>query len=673
MRRSSQRREPCRTRLDFYWYVYSVNKQILPSLLLAFLFGLPLSMAAQTVKDGYADLSRTTFDKPIDLSGAWEFYYNQLLSPKDFVTPRQSEWMRVPGSWGRQGKQVLGYATYRIRLTMPDQEHDLSLYFPIINSSARIWINGFLEAETGLVSPDKNTYKAVLTSTIVSLPEKVSDLDIVIQVANYSFYEGGIHSVPQIDKTPSIFKRINLSNGIVNFFAGSLIAMFFYQIILYLLFHRGKPYLWLSLICLGVAMRALIVHDGSFLLPNLFVAVDWEYWKKLEFGSVYGISAFFPLYVYHLFPRDAPRKPLYFFVGVAVTLCAAVILTTQPTYGMLLDVSHVTLLMGFVYAIYSVGKAWKSGNNDARIILFGVLAAFPFILVEILKNTKLHLLEVQFVYLVEMGVLVFLLFQVYLLANHYAKSFKKLEVMNLDLEKVVDERTSELTTANKVKDRLLSVISHDVKSPLNSLRGILRIYNTGAISQEEFGKYALQIEDDLNRTGLLVENILHWTSSQLKGVQVRKELFDLYTVMEENADLFRTIAANKKITIHHNTPRNAKIVTDKNVLNLVLRNLLANAIKFSFEGGDVRMVVKIDSQMLSIQVKDDGVGMDEESMQNVLGRLGKLSTAGTGNEKGTGMGLALCREFVLKAGGQMTVESSPGKGSTFTVQVPLGQ
>lgn len=640
-------------------------------LLLAFLFGLPFYTRAQTVKEGYADLSHSTFDRPIDLSGSWEFYYNQLLTPEDFRNPRQLEWMPVPGSWGWQGKPVLGFATYRVRLTMPDQEHDLSMYFPIINSSAKVWINGFLEAETGLVGTDKNHYDAVLTSTIVSLPEKVRDLDIVIQVANFSFYEGGIHSVPQVDKTPSIFKRINLANGIVNFFAGSLIAMFIYQLILYFLFHRGKPYLWLSLICLGVAVRALIVHDGSFLLPNLFVAIDWEYWKKLEFGSVYGISAFFPLYVYNLFPDDAPRKPLYYFVGVAVILCATVLFTTQPTYGLLLDVSHVSLLMGFVYAIYSVGKAWRTGNKDARVILFGVLAAFPFILVEILKNTKLRLLEVQFVYLVEMGVLVFLLFQVYLLANHYSKSFNKLQVLNLDLEKIVSERTTELSTANKVKDRLLSVISHDVKSPLNSLRGILRIYNTGAIKQEEFGKYALQIEDDLNRTGLLVENILHWTSSQLKGVQVRKESFDLYTLIEENADLFRTIAANKKITIHHNAPKNVKIITDRNVMNLVLRNLLANAIKFSNEGGEIRILVGIENHTMTLMVKDNGVGMDEEAMQSVLGRLGKLSTSGTGMEKGTGMGLALCREFVLKAGGQMSVESSPGKGSTFSVLIPM--
>jgi signal transduction histidine kinase len=626
---------------------------------------------AQLVKDGYADLSNRTFNAPVDLPGTWEFYYGRLLTPVDFNTPQHPEWMPVPGSWHWHGKPVLGVATYRIRLAMPEHQHDLSLYFPIINSAARIWINGVLEEESGVVAEDQQHYSPKLSSTLVSLPEGVSNLDIIVQVSNFSFYEGGIHGMPQIEETSNIFNKKNLSNGVENFFAGSLIAMFIYQLILYFLFDRGKPYLWLSLICLGVAFRALIVHGGSFLLPNLIPSVDWEYWKKLEFGSVYAITAFFPLYVYHLFPQEAPRKLLYPFVGTAMVLCLAVVFTSQPVYGQLLDVGHLSLLMGFLYAIYSVGKAWKSGNKDARIILFGVLAAFPFILTEIIKNSKLHLVDIQFMYLVELGVLVFLLFQVYLLANHYSKSYKKLETLNLDLEKVVNERTRELTTANTVKDRLLSVISHDVKSPLNSLRGILRIYNTGAIKQEEFGKYSLQIEDDLNRTGLLVENILHWTSSQLKGAKMKREFFDLYSLIEENVDLFRTTATGKRITIHHDASKGMKVTSDRNVLNLVMRNLLANAIKFSHEGGQIHVLVKVEGHSLTIQVKDNGIGMDELAMQSVLGRLGKESTSGTGSEKGAGMGLTLCREFVLMAGGQITVESSHGKGSTFSVMIPI--
>src|SRR6185369_15506185 len=162
----------------------------------------------------------------------------------------------------------------------------------------------------------------------------------------------------------AIFEYKNRINGVENFFAGSLMALFVYQLILYFLYHRGKPYLWLGLICLGVALRALIVHGGSFLLPNLFPQVEWEYWKKIEFGSVYAISALFPLYVYHLFSDQAPKWPVWIFVGVGVVLCATVMVTPQYVYGRLLEVCHGILLLAFIYAVYSIRRAWKAGSSD---------------------------------------------------------------------------------------------------------------------------------------------------------------------------------------------------------------------------------------------------------------------------------------------------------------------
>ena len=230
---------------------------------------------------------------------------------------------------------------------------------------------------------------------MLALPANVKAIEILIQVANFTYNIGGIGSAPLLHKTTLLYTYVNTSNGIENFFAGSLIAMFIYQLILYLLFHRGKPFLWLALICLGVAVRALIVHGGSFLLPNLFPTVDWTYWKKIEFGSVYAIVALFPLYVYHLFPEHAPKKPIAFFIGISSLLCLAVIITPNYIYGNLLDVCHAGLLLAFIYAVYSISRAWKSGNADAKIILFGVLAAFPFILAEILKNTLLYSINIQ--------------------------------------------------------------------------------------------------------------------------------------------------------------------------------------------------------------------------------------------------------------------------------------
>jgi two-component system sensor histidine kinase ChiS len=630
--------------------------------------------AAQPAEKGKADISDHNFDADgqLYLYGTWEFYWNKLLTPEDFKTPQQPEWIVVPGSWHRQGNYpVLGFSTYRLVVALPENQNGLSIYFPIVNSAAKIWINGELGEELGKVSTTPEGYRPKLGATVLSIPETAEHLEIVIQIANYTYFSGGLPRSPQVDRTSVIFSRISRDHGIENFFAGSLIAMFIYQIILYFLYKRGKPYLWLALICLGVALRSLIVHGGSFLLPNLYPEISWEYWKKIEFGSIYGIIALFPLYVYHLFIGHAPKKPVYFFTGISALMVGIVLITPQHTYGQLLDVCHIALLLGFIYAVFAISRAWRSGNEDARIILFGVLASFPFILGEILQNTALVSVNINFRYLVEMGVLVFLLFQVYLLANHYAKSYQNLEQMNQTLEKMVEERTGELTTANKVKDRLLSVVSHDIKSPLNSLRGILQIYNNGAISKDEFNHFAQHIETDLNKTTILVENILYWTASQLKGVKINPESVNLYHLVEENIQLFQTVAINKKITLKHNAPKDLIIRCDRNILNLVLRNLIANAIKFSFEGGLVDIAVnKIDDSIM-IRVSDEGVGMDETTLKNLLEPEENVSTRGTRNESGTGLGLGLCRVYLGKAGGQLSIESTKGKGSAFSIVMPL--
>lgn len=628
---------------------------------------------AQSVGRGQIDLSVHNFENGgLSLSGNWEFYWNKLLSPQDFKFIQNPEWVDVPGSWHRQGNYpLLGCATYRVSIKLDKTQNGLALYFPIINSAAKIWVNGELVSETGVVNTNPKIYSPQLMGTLVPLPEKTPQLDIIVQVANYTYFSGGIAGYPRLDKSSALFERLNRINGIENFFAGCLIALFIYQLILYLLFHRGKPYLWLALICLGVALRALIVHGGSFLLPNLFPSMPWEFWKKIEFGSVYAITALFPLYVYHLFSEQAPKKPIWIFAGVAALLCGAVLITPQYMYGKLLDISHIMLLLAFIYAVYSIGKAWRAGSADARIILFGVLASFPFILAEILKNTQFFPLDIEFMYLVELGVLIFLLFQVYLLASHYAKSYQNLERLNQNLEKIVDERTRELVTANTVSDRLLSVVGHDIKSPLNSLHGILKLYNAGSISREEFNHFSKQLEADLSKTSGLIDNILYWTAIQLKGIQAQLEKFDVMSLIDENIHLFKTIAANKKIEIHHNLLQKLIIRSDKNILNLVLRNLLSNAIKFSHEGGEIVITASRHEKSFTLAIKDRGLGMDNDTVQKLMCPKTTVSKEGTIHEKGTGLGLALCREYLQHIGGVLTIESLEEKGSTFSIELPV--
>lgn len=618
------------------------------------------------------DASDYDFDSrgALEIDRGWGLYWKELLTPITLlragapeVYPPRAAWSSVPGI------EPLGYGTYRIRLLLPHNHHGLSLYFPTINASSRIWLNGKWAASSGLVGDHPEKYRAELTSLLVPLPDKEESVEVLVQVSNFNHPNGGFSNYPRIDRTPDLVEGLTRSNGVQNFFAGCLIAMALYQLILFFLYRKGKPFLWLALICLGVAARALVIHGGSLLLPNLFPSVSWDIWKKLEFSSVYAIVAFFPLYVYDLFPRYANRKLLIAFVVIGILATGLVLVTTQVTFGLVLELVHFSYLLTFFYAFQTIARAWKGGEWDAKIILLGIAISFPFILLEIMKNSALIALDIPNMYYVELGVLVFLLFQVYLLANHQALSHKALEIMNVNLEGIVHERTRELRTANDVRDRLLSVISHDVRSPLNTLQGMLDLYNQGHIKAEEFSQFSRQIQGQLGNTNLLVENILVWTSSQLKGTQHKPEDVDLKELVDRNIDLFRSTAAIKQISLQSFVSP-ATVHWDKHILHLALRNLVANAIKFSHEGGTIEIRLDATPAELHLHIIDHGVGMDRSTIETIMASQQTTSREGTGRETGAGVGLSLVNEYLRHAGGKLLAESEEGKGSRFTIVIP---
>ncbi|MBI3482779.1 MAG: sensor histidine kinase, partial [Bacteroidetes bacterium] len=506
-------------------------------------------------------------------------------------------------------------------------------------------------------------------SLLIAVPADTTTLDLVVQVANFTYTFGGITRAPVLGPTSVLIHEINTRKGVENFFVGSLMAMFVYQIILFFLYKQGKPYLYLGLICLIVALRAMVTHGGSFLLLDLFPEVSMEFWKKLEFFSVYAVVAIFPLYSFYLFPAQAYKKPIPAFIALSTLLCLVVVFTPHEVYYQVLDVCHLLLIAGFVYSVLVIVKAWRAGNKDASIILFGVLASFPFILLEIAQNSRIIYFNVSFPYLVEIGVLVFLLFQVYLLANHYALAYKNLELINVDLETKVQARTAELTKANQVREKLLSVVSHDIKGPLNSLRGVLDIYRQGGFSESEMKSITGKIEENMSTTSMLMDNILHWTTNQLKGVKVSNSKIDLKEFVDEHFKIFKTILETKNISLINSVPQ-IEVRSDKQILSLVLRNLIANAIKFSFEKGRIEVSAERNKSDFTIKVSDNGKGIPSESVESLFHPNSTLSTEGTSQEKGTGLGLALCYDYLKHVGGEISVQSKPGKETTFTIRIP---
>lgn len=242
------------------------------------------------------------------------------------------------------------------------------------------------------------------------------------------------------------------------------------------------------------------------------------------------------------------------------------------------------------------------------------------------------------------------------------------EVRTIDIRKQNDEITQqkeELKRLNAIKDKLFSIVSHDLRGPINSFSGILRLLSSGSITNEETTSLTTSLEEDLNRLKNLLDNLLNWAKTQMQGIKSDQVSFHLSSVVNENMALFEKEAAKKQIQLVNKIEENTNVKADAEMTKLVLRNLINNAIKFTPEKGEILIQAKNSGEFVEIWVVDNGVGIPEEIVGKLFSKDYHYSKLGTSKEDGSGLGLLLCREFIEENGGKIWVESKESVGSAF--------
>jgi signal transduction histidine kinase/tetratricopeptide (TPR) repeat protein len=246
------------------------------------------------------------------------------------------------------------------------------------------------------------------------------------------------------------------------------------------------------------------------------------------------------------------------------------------------------------------------------------------------------------------------------------KGMAELEVKNVEIEK----QSEQLKQLNQVKDRFFSIISHDLRNNLTTMKLYFDLVANADFKGESQQSLGKQVAGSVQNTIDLLENLLVWASGQIKGVQAEPKKVNIHHLAQENCQMLMSMAIQKNIELQNDTDEDACIMADPNMVNLILRNLLSNALKFTPEGGSVSILSQEEDEFHQIIVIDNGVGIDAEKIPHLFTAHLNVSTQGTGNEKGTGLGLMLCKEFVEKNGGSIWVESEAGKGSSFYFTFP---
>ncbi|WP_436517033.1 sensor histidine kinase [Ekhidna sp. To15] len=258
---------------------------------------------------------------------------------------------------------------------------------------------------------------------------------------------------------------------------------------------------------------------------------------------------------------------------------------------------------------------------------------------------------------------------IYFFVGSYKDAFHKIYFHQLELIRQLEDQKDELEKTNETKNKLFSIVAHDLKRPLHMLSGLLQM--EGLIPEDELKTYRKQVRESVESINSLIENVLTWARSQLEGFSINLQHTELSQLFSAEMEVYKEQADIKGIDLLADIPHNIQVYSDPDHVSLVVRNIVNNSIKFTPTKGQICIWAKEKKDCVNIIIKDTGIGMDQEMIDSIQSQQFVSSTSGTQGESGSGLGLILCTETLGKIGGQLFIKSKKNYGSKFIIQLPL--
>jgi two-component system sensor histidine kinase/response regulator len=270
--------------------------------------------------------------------------------------------------------------------------------------------------------------------------------------------------------------------------------------------------------------------------------------------------------------------------------------------------------------------------------------------------------------------LAFILFFVARLRMVQIKANKALTAKNLAIELQKEElltQAESLQRLNRLQSKLFSVISHDLRGPIGNLQGVLELFTKKQLSEKEMVELSSRLRNNLKVTQRTLENLLNWALSQMDGIKTDKKQVRIEGIINDACDVMLEAADRKKIAFSKDIEHDMHVLADADQIQLVIRNLIHNGIKFSKIGDTINIVVTKENSICRVRVIDTGIGTSSEEVEIILGSTEHFTKMGTQQEKGTGLGLLLCKEFIERNGGTFEFASRLGKGTEVSFTLSL--
>jgi signal transduction histidine kinase len=642
---------------------------------------------------GILDLRGTVIDQStiMNLDGEWEFYWDRLLEPVDFQTghpPVPDCYPVVPAYWSRyevNGKELpgQGHGTYRLRVILPEtRAKNIMFDVPVFDDSYKIYLDDVMAGMSGKpgISEEESEpgYELRLT-----MKEADSDtLQVLVQVSNYHHRRGGFWKSMRMGGTTKLVKLNNQYELISYISLGVLMVFSLFFFSFFTFYRKDRITLFFALTLFGIFAR---LSTTDIYPIELFVNLPWKCLIRIEYLGTFLAFVAGSWYFYLIYPAKIVKRINYAntFLCIAIGLFIWLTEVEVFAYTMLYFQPAVVVMMLYYLGVSGYKSIRRRKWQD--IVYFASIAILIAALLNDMMVANSQSTRTKG-YTVHFAMQIFVLAQAVMIIKSWINAYidkerlhREIEDININLEKRVVIRTRELNMRNKeledalrFKDRIFSIIAHDLKSPIASL-----IQNSELISLEGSPEKRNQIMTSFKKlaysAGDLIDNLLYWGRSQGEQIVCHPAECDISGIIQENIKLFDEIAKQKSVSLNLHSIDNSKAFCDKELIRIVVRNLVSNALKYSHRGGKVNLnVYKVpeNPDRLFIAVKDQGVGMEESFVEKLFGEEEMTTTPGTEMEKGTGLGLRLCYDLIRLNKGNINIKSEPGKGTEFIFDLP---
>ncbi|MFC3747281.1 ATP-binding protein [Paenibacillus sp. GCM10012306] len=614
---------------------------------------------------GELDLRNWDFtdNRTLSLDGQWEFYPRLLLQQKnnsEHFIPDDKVFIDVPGTWNNaiddDKNPTFGYGSYRLRLLIdPDKDQLFSIRMPSIASSSKLYVNGRLLAHSGNPAANAEQYTAGNVPYTASFATDQNEIEIIIVVANYTDrLSGGLFFPVKFGTDRAIDKAVGFS--VVAQVAVCLLLLMhvIYALILYWMGTRQRALLYFVILMLCAIITILI--DDDRLLPA-WSAVNYHWTLKLYYLAYLGVAAFMTQYIKLLLPEYATYKSFRWYSILCAVYALFVLILPVKTI-MLADTLHTFIIVvPFFVLPVLIYRSVRKGNEDAIYLLFGLTGLTTSSIWGVIKNTGI--IEMNF-YPFDM-VITSVAFGAFWFRGYVRSNLQRAKL------------TEQLQKADKLKDDFLLNTSHELRNPLHGMLNIAQtVLNSESRYDEDKNKEHMKLLISVGkRMSFLLNDLLDVTMLKESRVRLQVENIQVQTLATGVLDMLRFMTEGKSIRLIHNIPDNFPyVIADENRLIQILFNLLHNAVKFTNEGS-ITIGAQIIDHKAHIHITDTGIGMDLETQQRIFQPYEQGEGEQTASVVGLGLGLNICKQLVELHHGTLSVSSTPGQGSSFTLTLPL--